>query len=319
MIQISKELVSNENNWVNIATHDGLFHADEIIAIALISLWNISNNYNIIRTRDEELISKCDLVVDVGGQYNLEKSRFDHHQNDCPIHEGTDIKYASAGLVWDKVAKDIALNSYNLTAQEADKFHKMIMSNLILGIDANDNGIHNEQGYVHMYTISEVLKTFNNLSDNTQQAFNFKYCIEFVVNILKNIFSSTVQIILDEKILQNAAEKAKDGILVLPKFILSWKEFCLNHNLPIQVCLVKAGENEWSITSALKRLGSVECLCPAPINLRGTNAKDNESLNGCPIVFVHHTGFTGKVKANTLNEAIGACKAWIEGSATSVV
>jgi len=37
-------------------------------------------NAEIVRTRDQAKLDECDIVVDVGGEFNPEKNRFDHHQ-----------------------------------------------------------------------------------------------------------------------------------------------------------------------------------------------------------------------------------------------
>lgn len=34
----------------------------------------------IIRTRDPALLAECDIVVDVGGEFDPKKHRYDHHQ-----------------------------------------------------------------------------------------------------------------------------------------------------------------------------------------------------------------------------------------------
>lgn len=34
----------------------------------------------VVRTRDPELLAECDVVVDVGGEYDPERHRYDHHQ-----------------------------------------------------------------------------------------------------------------------------------------------------------------------------------------------------------------------------------------------
>jgi uncharacterized UPF0160 family protein len=34
----------------------------------------------IIRTRDENVLKTCDIVVDVGGKYEPSSHRYDHHQ-----------------------------------------------------------------------------------------------------------------------------------------------------------------------------------------------------------------------------------------------
>ena len=58
--------------------------------------------FEIIRTRDEEAISNADYVFDVGGIYDEDKNRFDHHQKDGAGKRENGIEYASFGLVWRK-------------------------------------------------------------------------------------------------------------------------------------------------------------------------------------------------------------------------
>jgi len=55
---------------MKIATHDERFHADEIFAIAILK--SVFPHAKIIRTRKPEIYSKCDIVVDIGREYNLE-------------------------------------------------------------------------------------------------------------------------------------------------------------------------------------------------------------------------------------------------------
>ena len=60
------------------STHDGRFHADEIFALAILNL--IYPDLKIVRSRDEKVYNKADIIVDVGHIYNPENLIFDHHQ-----------------------------------------------------------------------------------------------------------------------------------------------------------------------------------------------------------------------------------------------
>lgn len=64
-----------------IGTHSGTFHCDEILACYLLSKHPDFKTHTVLRTRDLKLLSQCDIVVDVGSEFNPEKKRFDHHQN----------------------------------------------------------------------------------------------------------------------------------------------------------------------------------------------------------------------------------------------
>src|SRR3989344_1324410 len=94
---------------LKLVTHDGSFHVDDIFAAATLSIYleKIGQNFEIIRTRDEDMIASADYVFDVGGVYDPEKNKFDHHQFGG-AGERESIPYASFGLVWKKFGKNVA-------------------------------------------------------------------------------------------------------------------------------------------------------------------------------------------------------------------
>src|SRR3989344_3712170 len=94
-----------------IITHNGSFHSDEVFGCAVLSI--LFPKAKIIRTRDEKIIEKGDIVIDVGGIYNPKKMRFDHHQKGGAGIRKDSIPYASFGLIWKtfglKLCKDKAI------------------------------------------------------------------------------------------------------------------------------------------------------------------------------------------------------------------
>lgn len=85
-----------------IATHSGSFHADDVFGVAVLAA--LHPGHEIVRSRDPAVLAGADFLVDVGGEWDAARGRFDHHQRgfhgrrmrgDEPA-EG----YASAGLVW---------------------------------------------------------------------------------------------------------------------------------------------------------------------------------------------------------------------------
>ena len=63
-----------------IGTHSGSFHCDEALAIAMLRRLPQFEGATVLRSRDNSLLEKCDIVVDVGGVFDAAKLRFDHHQ-----------------------------------------------------------------------------------------------------------------------------------------------------------------------------------------------------------------------------------------------
>ncbi|XP_041096302.1 MYG1 exonuclease-like [Polyodon spathula] len=65
---------------IKIGTHDGTFHCDEVLACFLLRQLPGYKDAEIVRTRDPALLSECDVVVDVGGEFDPKRHRYDHHQ-----------------------------------------------------------------------------------------------------------------------------------------------------------------------------------------------------------------------------------------------
>ncbi|MDO8482627.1 MAG: MYG1 family protein [bacterium] len=119
---------------VVIATHNGMFHSDDVFAVAalLFLLETTPAITTIVRTRDEDLIRKADFVVDVGAVYDADKNRFDHHQEGGAGERDNKIKYAAFGLVWKKYGVQV-------TGSEAVAMN--VERNLVIPVDAGDNGM----------------------------------------------------------------------------------------------------------------------------------------------------------------------------------
>jgi uncharacterized UPF0160 family protein len=88
------------NKKVKIVTHSSEFHADDVLAVAVVCLYldKKGANYEIIRSREKDLINKGDYVLDVGGVYDISKNRFDHHQIGGAGVRENGIPYAAFGL-----------------------------------------------------------------------------------------------------------------------------------------------------------------------------------------------------------------------------
>ena len=75
-----------------VATHSGPFHCDDVFAGALLRSF-LGPEVSFIRTRDLARIAAADIAIDVGGAYDPERKRFDHHQRE---YQGS---LSSAGMV----------------------------------------------------------------------------------------------------------------------------------------------------------------------------------------------------------------------------
>jgi len=63
-----------------IGTHSGSFHVDEALACFILKQLPEYKDATIIRSRDPQVLSTLDILVDVGAEYDPARNRFDHHQ-----------------------------------------------------------------------------------------------------------------------------------------------------------------------------------------------------------------------------------------------
>lgn len=102
-----------------IGTHNGTFHCDEALACFLLRQTEQFRSAQIVRTRDLEVLEQLDCVVDVGGVYDADRLRFDHHQRGFfeTFSDTTKTKLSSAGLVYKHFGREV------LSSMAADKLH----------------------------------------------------------------------------------------------------------------------------------------------------------------------------------------------------
>lgn len=120
---------------IRIAVHDGTYHTDDVFALAIAVLWAHGRNYDcaMVRTRDTAELMGCQVVLDVGGEYDPARHRMDHHQLDFAETRPNGIGYASAGLAWKHYGLELCRNDTAVW--------QMVDDALIAGIDAADIGV----------------------------------------------------------------------------------------------------------------------------------------------------------------------------------
>jgi uncharacterized UPF0160 family protein len=129
--------MGNHHRPLEIATHNGKFHADEVFAVLI--LLRLYPDASVIRTRDPRRINQADFVVDVGNVYNHGTGRYDHHSTEVKLFRLTDIPYASAGLVWHHYGQEY-LQMEGISSEIADDVQRNVDAHLIQLIDGVDTG-----------------------------------------------------------------------------------------------------------------------------------------------------------------------------------
>ncbi|KAG5980459.1 hypothetical protein E4U55_004002 [Claviceps digitariae] len=141
-----------------IGTHSGHFHADEALAVHMLRMLPPYRHSSLVRTRDPNLLQTCHTVVDVGGEYDPQRHRYDHHQRGfATTFPGRATKLSSAGLVYMHFGKAIIAQKLGVPEDEAADadadvqanggnplvklLHDKLYESFVEALDAHDNGI----------------------------------------------------------------------------------------------------------------------------------------------------------------------------------
>jgi uncharacterized UPF0160 family protein len=195
-----------------IATHKGLFHADEITAIALLEIFT-DEKYQIDRfPHGWGDFDGYDFVIDIGREFDGKKF-FDHHQ----WRGGK----SSAGLIWD----------YLGVAKDYPK-----LSRFIEMVDRQDTG----EQKAGEFEYPNLIKLFNTIdvSDDKSSNENFLKALEFAKMVIKSIKKEEDEI-KEAKVIVEKSKKFDtfESIVELKQFTPFWNHF-INGTLRPEVDVV---------------------------------------------------------------------------------
>jgi uncharacterized UPF0160 family protein len=230
-----KDMLSDEQTWlipnyedgswkladlscigeITIVTHNGIFHADEVLGV--ISLKKKLDKYNIksklIRTRDPKVIESSDIAIDVGGIYDPDNLRFDHHQDpklECSYYLLRNNKIGEYIFYVDK--KKIDEGDRGIEDHSSYPLIRFIKSQNSLNLEENDKKFFEtieilEDIMKKCKTISSMEKKLNELADKNNKKIEKKK---------KNFLNSI-----------KGLQPDSDGIIVFDKddeFLPFWKQ-----------------------------------------------------------------------------------------------
>jgi len=265
-----------------IATHDEMFHADEIFAICILK--KIYPNIKIVRSRDPKILEKADIRIDVGAKYNFNTKDFDHHQANFNLKRKNGVPYSSCGLIWKHFGEKLVNSKIAFD---------YIENNLIQFIDCDDNGIDYSNGLVKVYSVAEVINSFNsswkNLKEDQYKIFFAAMQVAEVV--LDNELKKANEIVEGEKIVSNALKKSKDGFVVLPSARLPKNQIVGNKKIKCYIFPGPSSPN-WLSVSVPVKTGSFSRSASFPESWAGLSGKDLEDVTGVKgAIFCHKKRF----------------------------
>lgn len=229
-------LVSSKDNKSDryiIGTHDGVFHADDVTACAILALYHSNKQVEIIRSKDISFLmqQKVNIMVDVG------KGEYDHHQPGGNGKRENGIPYASAGLIWrdygEKLISKYYKELYGVLLEEnnslSSSIAKEIDEKVIQFIDKEDSGIPTS---THTFSyISSFLPVYNSSYSDFDSA--FKLAFDTTVEVLKHVIFEIISLVKSKEDVFHMVKYQgiiDPHILELPAQTFPWIEGVVSHN-----------------------------------------------------------------------------------------
>lgn len=285
-----------------VVTHSGNYHPDDVFAIATLQLSLGKENIEVVRSREQAVIDSADWVVDVGGIYDVEKKRFDHHQLASPVRENN-IPYAAFGLVWKELGESLSGSKEVAT---------YIDEKLVQPVDAGDNGhslytLHDHSVRpFELFTIINSFKPVWGSEENFDSSFleAVDFARELIVRMIKSGRANIEMTNYIDEVYQKADDKK---ILFFDKPIY---RHCLVKYPEVMVCIHRsdsAGFPRWKVEVVPSGYESFEDRCAFPVEWAGLKDEELVAASGIESAFFCHKGRHLCV-TKTLEGAIMAAK-----------
>lgn len=259
-----------------IATHDGKFHADEVLAIALILVF--VGEYKVLRSRDIKVLEQADILVDVGARYEshgfTSKSYYDHHH-----FETTHALYglSSAGLVW----KDLLAYGY-LSAEGESEW--LSIKKLVKEVDAQDTGF-DRHGEFHFCNLIAGMNHDEQYHSEQMKAFH--RAVEFAMAVIHDLLRHDAKRVIELEAANSVTMIASKGYRIALSaqedpwfsvmYLVEKADFSITYD---------HGQNCWSVQTVP--------LQDNPFDSKFKLQPTGDSLE----IFVHQAGFIGKYLAS---------------------
>ncbi len=292
---------------IKLAVHDGPFHPDDVFAVAIMSLY-LKDPFEIIRTRDREILKTCDYVFDVGHEYTPSKNIYDHHMEDFAEKRENGIVYSACGLAWKHFGKEVCGGS----EEAAKKIDEKIMQS----IDAEDNGMElytPNFPEVYPYTFGDYIHSLNpTWKENESDYDQFIKAVAEAKKVLEREIFRTHHCLEGQKIIEEIYQKSEDkSIIILDQEYPGWKRALEAHPEVMFVIRHVYQNKTWKINTMNEKGFKYKNRIDFPKEWGGKEREDLEKISGVKgATFCHRNLFVAG--ALTEEAAITLAKLAIE-------
>ncbi len=288
---------------MQVATHDGSFHADEVFAVAALGL--LHEAVEVVRTRDREALAAADVRVDVGFRYDPAAGDFDHHQRDFDLTRENGVGYASFGLIW----REFGARACGGDQEVAD----VIEETLVAAVDANGTGQQVTQSLVEgvrPMTVNAVVGGFNAHWDEKltveEERQRFDAAVELASGILSREIASAAAGGRAVRIVRDAIAAAEDPRLVELPDNVPWKQVVVTE-APDALFVIYPKRQGFGLETVPVTLGTFENRRDLPSSWAGLENADLTRVTGvADALFCHAKRFLAVAKSREGVEALAA-------------
>jgi uncharacterized UPF0160 family protein len=247
----------------------------------------------VIRTRDAEIINGGDYVFDVGGIYDENLNRFDHHQTGGAGKRENGIEYSSFGLVWKKFGEELA---------GGEKAKMIIDRHLVAPVDASDNGFDlvESKHEIFPYLIQDFFRVMRPTWRETDLDVDqmFLKSVAIAKDILsREIIHAKDSVSADETILSIYENTEDKRIIVLDKNY-DRKEVLEKLTETIYIVYPRSTDNSWGVEAMRKDFKSFENKKNLPKSWAGLKDDALQKASGVSdAMFCHRALFMAVAKS----------------------
>jgi uncharacterized UPF0160 family protein len=286
---------------MRVATHDGSLHADEVFAIAALSLLD---EVEIVRSRDEDVLAAADVRVDVGFRNDPDTGDFDHHQREGAGERPNGIRHASFGLVW---------RHHGARVCEDAEVAERVDQSLVQGVDANDTGQEIVAPLVEgvwPMTVSGVIGAFNPTWDEElgreEEDARFAEAVALARRILEREIVSQRAGLRARRLVEEAVAGAEDPRVVVLDQNIPWKEVVVTR-APEALYVVYPKRQGWGLEAVPRELGSFDNRRDLPEAWGGLDGPELARVTGVDdVLFCHAKRFLAVARSREAIDALAA-------------
>lgn len=276
-----------------IATHGAEFHADEVFGVAV--LLGLHPQAKVLRTRDPGLLQTADVLIDVGGEYDPSRGRFDHHQRGGAGVRQNGVPLASAGLIWEHFGRAYLAMVVGDTGVNFGPLWHEVDRRLVQGLDAVDNGAVDSRSTLRgqnevtipITFLSGVISAQNgvveiqDMSDDAQLE-RFHRAVDLMrAHLDQTIRQALLVSMWDVRVRE--ADRG-DAILILknpsPDVGCPWTRFVCEREHILFVVFPCPNGNEWRVKAATPSPASFDVRKPLPAAWGGKNHTELDAVTG---------------------------------------